>query len=142
MVIDALNRQLANWNVLYVKLHNFHWNVKGPQFFVLHPKFQELYEEAATHVDDLAERVLALKGTPYAKMSDYLQYSGVKEASGGESAEEMVAAVASDYTLMVGELKEAMALAQQSGDEPTADMLLSIQTELEKHVWMLSAFLK
>ncbi|HIW33187.1 MAG TPA: DNA starvation/stationary phase protection protein, partial [Candidatus Paenibacillus intestinavium] len=65
---EQLNRQIANWSVLYVKLHNYHWYVKGTQFFTLHAKFQELYEEATLHVDEIAERLLAVKGQPLAKM--------------------------------------------------------------------------
>lgn len=61
-VTDVLNRQIANWTVLYVKLHNVHWYVKGNQFFTLYLKFEELYTEASLHIDELAERVLALRG--------------------------------------------------------------------------------
>ena len=138
---QQLNRQIANWSVLYVKLHNYHWYVKGTQFFTLHEKFQELYEEAALHIDELAERLLAVKGQPLAKMVDYLENSSVKEALGNETATEMVSQLIKDYTLIIGELKEGMEVAQQAGDETTADMLLAIHTSLEKHVWMLSAFL-
>lgn len=135
-----LNRQIANWSVLYIKLHNYHWYVKGSQFFTLHAKFQEFYEEAALHVDEIAERLLALKGQPMAKMSDYLSASSIKEASGEEDAVQMVDQLIGDFTTVIGELKEGMEAAQAAGDETTADMLLAIHTTLEKHVWMLSAF--
>lgn len=135
-----LNRQIANWSVLYIKLHNYHWYVKGSQFFTLHAKFQEFYEEAALHVDEIAERLLALKGQPMAKMSDYLSASSIKEASGEEDAVQMVDQLIGDFTTVIGELKEGMQAAQAAGDETTADMLLAIHTTLEKHVWMLSAF--
>lgn len=135
-----LNRQIANWSVLYIKLHNYHWYVKGPQFFTLHEKFQLFYEEAALHVDEIAERLLAVKGQPLAKMSDYLAHASIKEASGAESAEQMVDQLIADFTIIIGELKEGMEAAQAAGDETTADMLLAIHTSLEKHVWMLSAF--
>lgn len=135
-----LNRQIANWSVLYIKMHNYHWYVKGSQFFTLHAKFQEFYEEAALHVDEIAERLLALKGQPMAKMSDYLSASSIKEASGEEDAVQMVDQLIGDFTTVIGELKESMEAAQEAGDETTADMLLAIHTTLEKHVWMLSAF--
>lgn len=137
---DILNKQIANWSVLYVKLHNYHWYVKGQQFFTLHAKFQELYEEAALHIDELAERLLALQGRPAARMADYLQLSSIKEASGTENAVQMVETTANDFTVIVGELKAGIEAAQQAGDETTADMLLGIHTSLEKHVWMLRAF--
>lgn len=135
-----LNRQIANWSVLYIKLHNYHWYVKGTQFFTLHAKFQELYEEAALHVDEIAERLLALKGEPLARMVDYLEVSSVKEASGKEDAREMVAAIIADFSTITAELKEAMSVAQEQDDETTSDTLLAIHTALEKHIWMLSAF--
>ncbi|WP_127498777.1 Dps family protein [Paenibacillus glycanilyticus] len=137
---DVLNKQIANWSVLYIKLHNFHWYVKGTQFFTLHVKFQEFYEEAALHVDELAERLLALKGSPVATMAEYLRIASIKEASGSESAHQMVETLITDFSIVISELKEGMDIAQDAGDETTADMLLAIHTTLEKHVWMLTAF--
>lgn len=135
-----LNRQISNWSVLYIKLHNYHWYVKGTQFFTLHEKFQQFYEEAALHVDEIAERLLAVKGKPLAKMSEYLENSSVKEAAGNETALEMVDQLIHDFAVIISDLKEGMEAAQSAGDETTADMLLAIHTLLEKHVWMLSAF--
>lgn len=140
-VHDHLNQLIANWNVLYVKLHHYHWYVKGSDFFTLHEKFQELYEEAAQHIDELAERLLALKGRPLSRMSDFLKVSHIQEAEGDESAADMVEQLINDYTVMLRDLKTGMTAAQEAGDEITADMLLSIQSSLDKHVWMLSAFL-
>lgn len=139
-VQQHLNRQIANWSVLYIKLHNYHWYVKGSQFFTLHAKFQELYEEAALHVDEIAERLLAVKGQPIATMKDYLNTSSIQEASNKEDATQMVDQLIEDFTTIIGELKEGMAAAQKADDETTADMLLAIHTTLEKHVWMLNAF--
>jgi starvation-inducible DNA-binding protein len=138
---DVLNEQVASWTVLYVKLHNFHWYVKGSQFFTLHAKFEELYNEAALHVDEIAERLLALGGQPIATMQGCLKLSQIAEADGGETAEQMVASISSDFTLLIGKLKQGMELADSVGDETTADMLLAIHSGLEKHVWMLQSFL-
>lgn len=136
-----LNNQIANWSVLYVKLHNYHWYVKGPQFFTLHTKFEELYTEAALHVDVLAERLLALGGKPVATMSGSLRLASVREAEGEETAEQMVAALVNDFTLIIGKLKTGMKYAESVEDETTGDLLLAIHSSLEKHVWMLNAFL-
>jgi starvation-inducible DNA-binding protein len=138
---DVLNEQVASWTVLYVKLHNFHWYVKGSQFFTLHAKFEELYNEAALHVDEIAERLLALGGRPIATMQGCLKLSQIAEADGDETAEQMVASISSDFTLLIGKLKQGMELADSVGDETTADMLLAIHSGLEKHVWMLQSFL-
>ncbi|SDD14265.1 starvation-inducible DNA-binding protein [Paenibacillus sp. UNCCL117] len=137
----VLNRQIANWSVLYMKLHNYHWYVKGSQFFTLHVKFEELYTEAALHIDELAERLLALGGAPVATMTESLKLASVKEASGGENAEGMVSAIIADFTVLIGELRQGMELAQEVQDETTGDMLLGIHAGLEKHVWMLKSFL-
>ncbi|TYP70648.1 Dps family protein [Paenibacillus methanolicus] len=139
-VQEILNKQVANWSVLYVKLHNFHWYVKGSQFFTLHVKFQEFYEEAALHVDELAERLLAIGGKPEATMKQYLDTASIKEAKGTESAEQMVDTLIADFGTVIDELKDGMEKAEKAGDETTADMLLAIHSTLEKHVWMLSAF--
>jgi starvation-inducible DNA-binding protein len=124
-----------------VKLHNYHWYVKGGQFFTLHVKFEEFYNEAGLHVDELAERLLAIGGNPVATMKECLESSSIKEANGQESADEMVQSIINDFSLIIGELKEGMSMASEMRDETTGDMLLAIHSALEKHVWMLSAFL-
>lgn len=140
-LISSVNKQVANWTVLYTKLHNYHWYVKGSQFFTLHEKFEELYNEANTHIDELAERLLALEGKPVATLRESLEQATINEAEGRESAEEMVQSVVADFKTLTGELKEAMDLAAEVGDETTGDMLLAIHQSLEKHVWMLKSFL-
>jgi len=139
-VVSMLNKQIANWNILFVKLHNYHWFVKGPVFFTLHAKFEELYNEAALHIDELAERVLAIGGKPPAAMREYLVLASIQEAAGGEKAADMVKVIANDFRTVIAEVEQGMATAQQAGDEATSDMLLSIRSSLEKHVWMLQSF--
>ncbi|ALS24745.1 MULTISPECIES: Dps family protein [Paenibacillus] len=138
---ETLNRQIANWSVLFVKLHNYHWYVKGQQFFTLHTKFEELYTEAAAHVDALAERLLSLGGLPVATMKGCLELASVGDATGKETAEQMVKSIVDDFETMVGELKTGMKLAESEKDETTGDLLLGIHSSLEKHVWMLNSFL-
>lgn len=140
-VIDVLNKQVADWGILYVKLHNFHWYVKGSDFFTLHTKFEELYTEAAAHFDELAERILAIKGHPVATMKEYLELSTIAESTYEEDSRAMVAAIVDDFEKMLEDLTKGMMIAQEAGDEMTSDLLLGIHTELEKHVWMLKAFL-
>lgn len=140
-LLEIVNKQVANWTVLYTKLHNFHWYVKGSQFFVLHEKFEEFYNEASEIIDELAERLLALGGQPIATLKESLEVASVKEAEGTETAEEMVQATVNDFSILIKELKEGMDLAAEVGDDTTGDMLLSIHQKLEKHVWMLNSFL-
>jgi starvation-inducible DNA-binding protein len=140
-LVAIVNKQVANWTVLYMKLHNYHWYVKGPQFFTLHDKFEEFYNEAAVHIDELAERLLSIEGQPVATMREALEISSVKEATGHEDASGMVQSLINDFQTLIGELKEGMSIAEETGDETTGDMLLVIHQSLEKHVWMLSSFL-
>ncbi len=139
---ENLNKQVANWFILYMKLHNYHWYVKGDQFFTLHLKFEELYTEAALHLDNIAERLLALQGLPVASLTDCLKLATVKEATGKEAASEMVVRIFEDFNVIIGELKTGISLAQELTDEATADLLTTIRTSLEKHVWMLQSYSK
>jgi starvation-inducible DNA-binding protein len=138
---EALNRQVATWSVLYTKLHHFHWYVKGPHFFTLHAKFEGLYNEAAEHLDTIAERLLAIGGRPAATMAEHLQLSIVREAEGQPSAEEMVETVVSDLKLVTSDLAQGMEAAEAAGDPSTADILNGMREAVDKHIWMLNAFL-
>ena len=138
---EILNKQVANWTVLYTKLHNYHWYVKGPNFLSLHAKFEELYNLANDYLDELAERLLALNGNPVATLKGSLELSSVQEASGNESTEEMVQATANDFAMIAKELEEAIGLANRIGDDATADMFTNIQETLDKNIWILNAFL-
>lgn len=140
-LLNVVNKQVADWTVLYVKLHNYHWYVKGKDFFTLHEKFEELYTETATYIDDLAERMLALNGQPVATMKECLEISSIQEAEGNESAEQMVKNLYEDFSNIAEELKQGMELAAEVGDETTGDMLLAIHQSIEKHNWMLKAYL-
>lgn len=138
---QELNKQVAMWAVMYTKLHNFHWYVKGPQFFTLHIKFEELYNESSQYLDDVAERLLALGGQPVATMQEQLELSDVKEATKTETAEEMVNTLLSDFDTIMKSLKVGRELSGEAGDDMTQDMLNAIHQNLEKHSWMLAAFL-
>lgn len=136
-----LNLQIANWTLMYTKLHNFHWFVKGSNFFTLHEKFESLYDEAAGYIDDIAERLLAIGGTPVATLRESLAIASLQEASGKETADEMVAAIVADFETLSSDLKDAMETAARVEDEATGDLLLGVLSALDKHRWMLNAYL-
>ncbi|MFC6652263.1 Dps family protein [Paenibacillus rhizoplanae] len=138
---QVLNRQVANLNVLYVKVHNYHWYVKGEQFFALHVKFEELYDDITLKMDEVAERLLSIKGSPAATMKEYLELSTIQEATGKEDARGMVQALIEDFATVAEELTEGIELAEEISDQPTADLFIKIRTDLEKNQWMLRAFL-
>lgn len=140
-LIKSLNSQLADWSVLFTKLHNYHWYVKGPEFFTLHVKFEEYYTEAATYIDTIAERILTIEGKPIATLKEFLEVSSIEEASGKEDSKEMVAILAADFGKVIDKSNETIELAEAASDESTADMFIGIKTSLEQHVWMLKAYL-
>jgi starvation-inducible DNA-binding protein len=138
---QIMNRQVANLNVLYVKIHNFHWYVKGEQFFSLHVKFEELYNEVTLQMDEVAERLLSIKGSPAATMKEYLELATIQEATGKEDTRGMVQSLIEDFATISEELTEGIELAEEIKDQPTSDMFIKIRSDLEKHQWMLRSFL-
>ncbi len=138
---SALNVQISNWSLLYTKLHRFHWFVKGPQFFTLHEKFEALYDEAAEVVDEAAERLLAVGGTPVATMKEYLALATLEETTGETKADEMVQSLVNDYQQLRTELKEIAELSDESGDDSINDFAVGLIVKLDTHIWMLSAYL-
>ncbi|EHJ06640.1 Dps family protein [Staphylococcus simiae] len=140
-VVKDLNQQVANWTVAYTKLHNFHWYVKGPNFFSLHVKFEELYNEASQYVDDLAERILAVGGNPVGTLTESLEQSIVKEAGKGYTAEQMVEELSKDFSNISKQLESAIETAGNAGDDVSEDMFIGMQTSVDKHNWMLQSYL-
>jgi starvation-inducible DNA-binding protein len=138
---ETLNNQVANFSVLYMKLHHYHWYVKGENFFTLHLKFEELYTEMALHFDTIAERMLSLGALPTATLNEQLQLASIKEATSDENAQEMVKTLTDDFDTLCTELTEGITLAEDNNDQPTADLFIAIRTSLEKHRWMLEAYL-
>lgn len=140
-LVEQLNDLVATWSVLYTKLHNYHWYVSGPSFFTLHAKFEELYNEVTLTLDEVAERILSKGEKPVATLHEHLEMSLIREATGTESTEEMVQTIISDFKTIMEALKEAMNQAAEEGDDRTEDLLNATVQSLEKHNWMLSAFL-
>ncbi|MCY9697609.1 Dps family protein [Paenibacillus alginolyticus] len=140
-ITEILDKQVANFSVLYMKLHNYHWYVKGENFFTLHIKFEELYTEVALHLDVIAERMLSLRTIPTATLQEHLAAASIKEAKNEETAEQMVKQLVGDFTRICSEMTEGIELAEEQKDQPTADLLIGIRSSLEKHSWMLDAYL-
>ena len=139
---QVLNKQVANFSVLFTKLHHFHWYVTGPQFYPLHEKFEAFYDEVNELYDAFAERILMIGGQPISNLKGYLAITSLKEASGMEKAEDMLKHILDDFKLVAVELKEALAVSQELGDEVTADLIIGTLASFEKHIWMLSFTLK
>ncbi|MFP3728925.1 DNA starvation/stationary phase protection protein [Priestia filamentosa] len=138
-----LNQELANFNVLFVKLNQYHWYVKGESFFTLHEKFQEYYEELVEYIDEIAERNLIIGNAPIGTLKEYLEYTTLKEEIDKDlSGREMVKRLLVDFKTISGELKEGIELAGEAGDSVTEDLLIGFNTYFEKNIWILSSYLK
>ncbi|MGG3495858.1 DNA starvation/stationary phase protection protein [Peribacillus simplex] len=135
-----VNKEIANFSVLYTKIHNYHWFVNGPHFFELHQKLEELYKEVTANYDELAERLLAIGEKPVATLKEYLELTTIEEATGNENTEDMVQSVISDFEKLSGEFLEIIEVAEEE-DPVTADMLTGMKKSLNKHAWMLGAYL-
>lgn len=140
-IVTELNGLLADYQVLYQKLRTYHWTVRGPHFFELHVKFEELYNEAALQVDELAERVLALHGQPLGTLSAQLETARLQEDPTPGDARSMVATLANDYDALNTHLRAAVRDAGEADDDGTVNLLEPMADGQEKHVWMLRAFL-
>lgn len=139
-VVSALQQLLADFQVHYTNLRGFHWNIEGHGFFVLHSKFEELYDDAAEKVDEIAERILILGSVPANKFSEYLKVASVKEISGVTSGSEAVSHILNTYRQLIEEERAILSLASEAGDEVTVSMMSDYLKEQEKLVWMLVAF--
>lgn len=139
-VVSALQQLLADFQVHYTNLRGFHWNIEGHGFFVLHSKFEELYDDAAEKVDEIAERILILGSVPSNKFSEYLKVASVKEISGVTSGSEAVSHILNTYRQLIEEERAILSLASEAGDEVTVSMMSDYLKEQEKLVWMLVAF--
>ena len=139
-VVSALNQLLADFQVHYTNLRGFHWDIKGHGFFVLHSKFEDMYNDAAEKVDEIAERLLMLGSTPENKFSEYLKVAKVKEISGICCGSDAVDHILDTYKYLIGEERKLIDLANEAHDDATADLMTGYLKEQEKMVWMLVAF--
>ncbi|GGX25338.1 Dps family protein [Aquimarina muelleri] len=138
--IEALNILLADYHLHYQKLRNFHWNITGPHFFELHAKFEELYEDAKLKIDEIAERILTLRGNPVSNFSAYLNLSNIKEADSTLIDQKMVSEILEDHIALLKQLKKVTASAENAKDDGTLDITGTYIGEIEKTSWMLNAW--
>lgn len=140
-ILTRLNLLLADYSVFYQKLRIYHWTVKGPMFFQLHTKFEEMYDSAALSVDEIAERIVGVGGRPLGRMADYVAHSTLSEADGSPDASEMVRHLIDDQRSLVANLRAGSAEAADASDALTANMLEEMADAEEKSAWMLEAYL-
>ena len=140
-VADELSKLLAESYTLYLKTHNYHWNVTGPMFHSLHLLFEEQYTELATAVDTIAERIRALGSKAPGSYGAFAKLSSVKDAEGDPDATEMIRTLTADHRAVAERANKVMKLAGSHEDEGTAAMANDRIEIHEKAAWMLSAHL-
>jgi starvation-inducible DNA-binding protein len=141
-IAKGLSRLLADTYVVYLKTHNFHWNVEGPMFQTLHQMFMEQYTEAWNAIDLVAERIRSLGHYAPGTYREYLELSRVKERPGVPKALEMVRQLIEGQEAVVKTARELLPLAEGADDQPTLDLLTQRMQVHEKNAWMLRSLLK
>lgn len=141
-IAEGLSRLLADTYTLYLKTHNFHWNVTGPMFNTLHLMFEEQYNELALAVDVIAERIRALGVYAPGSYRQYAELTTIDEETGVPAAEEMIAQLVKGQEAVVKTARSVFPLAEKAGDEPTADLLTQRMQIHEKTAWMLRSMNK
>jgi starvation-inducible DNA-binding protein len=141
-VSEKLSQVLAESYTLYLKTHNFHWNVTGPMFQPLHSVFEEQYSELANAVDEIAERIRALGQPAPGSFTEFQNLSSIKEASGKVKAQDMIKNLLEGHKTISKTAHIAATTAQEAGDEGTADLMIQRIQVHDKTAWMLRSFLE
>ncbi len=140
-IADKLNVLLANYSVFYQNTRGSHWNIKGDQFFTLHPKFEELYNSLVLKIDEIAERILTLGATPAHNYSDYLKVSTIQESKEVSDGNRSVEIILNAFKVVIDLQRELLDITAEAGDEGTNSQMSDYITEQEKEVWMYNSYL-
>ncbi len=138
---DALNNLLANYQVFYMNTRGYHWNIKGKEFFELHAKFEEIYTDLQTKIDELAERILTLDVQPLHSFSQYLEISQIKEHTNATDGVSTMKGLVEGFSSLISQQRHVLAFASEVGDEGSAALMSDYIREQEKLIWMLNAWL-
>ena len=140
-IADGLSRVLADTYTLYLKTHNFHWNVTGPMFNTLHLMFEEQYQELAIAIDDIAERIRTLGFPAPGTYGEFSRLTSLKETDGIPAAEDMIRFLIEGQETVVRTAREVLPIAERANDQPTLDLLTQRMQVHEKTAWMLRSML-
>ena len=140
-IASGLSRLLADSYTLYLKTHNYHWNVTGPQFNTLHQMFEVQYTELATAVDEIAERIRALGHRAPGSYAEFARLTSIEEDTEAPSAEKMIEQLVIGQETVARTAREVFPVADKASDEPTADLLTQRMNLHEKNAWMLRSML-
>ncbi len=141
-VVVELNTLLADYHIYYQKLRSNHWNILGQNFFDLHNKFEEMYNDAKIKIDEIAERILTLRFHPMSTFKDYFKVSAITEKDDLNTDVEMVKETLNDHKILLKQMNKVIEKAETISDEGTIDLIGAYIRELEKTSWMLHAWSK
>jgi starvation-inducible DNA-binding protein len=142
VITDGLSRLLADSYTLYLKTHNFHWNVKGPMFQTLHLLFETQYTELALAVDLVAERIRALGHPAPGTYAEFSKLTSIAERLGVPTAREMIRDLVEGQEAVIRTARSLFPVVDKAHDEPTADLLTQRMQVHEKNAWMLRSLLE
>lgn len=137
----GLNDLLANYQMFYMNTRGFHWNIKGSDFFELHVKFEELYTDLLTKIDEIAERIQTLGYEPVHSYSEYIKMASIKEQTQVRDGRVAIGHILEAYQAMIGKQRSLLAIASEAEDEGTAALMSDYIREQEKSVWMYRSYL-
>ncbi len=141
-IADGLSRMLADTYTLYLKTHNFHWNVTGPMFQTLHLMFMAQYNEIWLAVDLIAERIRALGYPAPGSYKEFSALTSIEDSKGSISAKEMIKQLVAGQEAVVRTARGVLPIAEKAGDQPTVDLLSARMEVHEKNAWMLRSLLE
>lgn len=141
-IAEKLNELLSNYQIFYMNVRGFHWNIKGSDFFVYHEKFEELYNDSLHNIDEIAERILTLGLVPLHSFSAYKEASTIKEVENVAESKESLQIILEGLKQLLILEREILVLSSSIGDEGSVSLMSDYITEQEKLVWMFSASLK
>lgn len=138
---EGLNELLANYQLFYMNLRGFHWNIKGSEFFELHEKFEELYNDIILKIDEIAERIVTIGITPHHSYSAFLKNAKIKEHTNVSNGEKCVKYIVADFQTLLTLQRELLEMSGDAGDEGTNSLMSDYIREQEKTVWMYNSYL-
>ena len=141
-IVDGVSLVLGNTYTLYLKTHNFHWNVTGPMFQTLHLMFEQEYNELATAVDLVAERIRALNAPAPGSYSAFIKLTSIADETGVPKAEDMIRQLVDGHETVIRVARSVFPVAENAGDQVTLDLLTQRMHVHEKTAWMLRSLLE
>jgi starvation-inducible DNA-binding protein len=141
-MVGKLNSYLGSVQIMYMNVRGYHWNIVGKQFFALHAKFEEIYDNLNEMADEIAERILMLDGKPLHSFSAYIKDSSIKERVNVSAAEDTIKAYLEDTAILLKAERDILSLASGNEDDGTASLMSGFIGKQEKMIWMFNALLK